>query len=557
MTAHSRSEVGDISLALQDDSSSGATFRDHYRDSNVEDIPRILRAKRPKVQAQGGESYGSATTIDTLPGDVLLEIFYSYQTDQDTDDEFWPTLVPASCRWLRLVHVCRRWRQIVLGSPRRLDLQLLCTHGTPVRTDLGSLPPFPLAIVYGHLQGLTSYDKDNLFAALEHLDRICHVNLSLPSSQLRKAVTKMQESFPALKHLALLSEDKNALVLPDGFLGGTAPCLQRVALGGIIFPTLPTLLSSSSNLVGLKLYDIPRNGYVPPEAMIAYLATLPRLETFYIGFQSATSRPDQILTPPETRTPLPSLISIGFRGASEYLEDLVSRIDSPQLNQIHISYLNQLVEFQVAQPFKFVDRSEDPELSLLGHADVTFTNRLVSLDLYQHLPRPPNRVPIRISILCRGIDWQVSHIAQVLSHRHTILSHLVDLKLEFGEDEDSRVESVDNAEWLHLLRQFSAVQTLRVSRKLAGHVALALEDVTVEMAAEVLPALKSIDLVDQLASSVDKFLAVRRLSGRPVTVNPSERKKGDKRLEDSRSLILEYQQIIHADDREVIEEKII
>ncbi|KAH9167164.1 hypothetical protein EDB89DRAFT_137036 [Lactarius sanguifluus] len=328
----------------------------------------------------------------------------------------------------------------------------------------------------------------------------------------------MQESFPALTHLTLLSEDKNALVFPDGFLGGAAPCLQRVALGGIIFPTIPTLLSSSSNLVDLKLYDIPRNGYISPEATIAYLATLPRLETFYIGFQSATRRPDRRLTPPETRTVLPSLTSIEFRGASEYLEELVSRIDSPQLNKIHISYLNQLADFQVAQSFKFIDRSQGPELTLLEHADVTFTNRSVSLDLYQRPPPSPNRVPIRTSILCQGIDRQVSHIAQVLSHRPTVLSHVVRLELKkSGVDEDRQLESVDNAEWLHLLRQFSAVQTLHVSPELAGHVALALKDITEETVAEVLPALKTICLVGQLTSSVDKFVAVRRLCGRPVT----------------------------------------
>jgi len=53
---------------------------------------------------------------------------------------------------------------------------------------------------------------------------------------------------------------------------------------------------------------------------------------------------------------------------------------------------------------------------------------------------------------------------------------------------------------------------------LAGHVALALEDIAGETVAEVLLSLDSICLVDQPASSVKKFVAARQLSGRPVTV---------------------------------------
>jgi hypothetical protein len=126
---------------------------------------------------------------------------------------------------------------------------------------LAAIPNPRQVWAYGHDQGLTSYDEDNLFAALEHPDRICHVDLSLPSSQLSKAAAEMEEPLPTLKRLRLLSEDGNAPVLPDGFLGGTAPCLQRTAMGGIVFPTLPTLLSSS-DLVSFDFYDIPQNGYV-------------------------------------------------------------------------------------------------------------------------------------------------------------------------------------------------------------------------------------------------------------------------------------------------------
>ena len=69
-----------------------------------------------------------------------------------------------------------------------------------------------------------------------------------------------------------------------------------------------------------------------------------------------------------------------------------------------------------------------------------------------------------------------------------------------------------------LLRQFSAVQTLHASRKLAKSVSLALEDVPQEMVAEVLPSLNLIDFHDQQEISVESFISARQLSGLPVTV---------------------------------------
>ena len=61
------------------------------------------------------------------------------------------------------------------------------------------------------------------------------------------------------------------------------------------------------------------------------------------------------------------------------------------------------------------------------------------------------------------------------------------------------------------------MRTLHVSRRLARHVTLALEGITQEMVADFLPSISLIDLQGQPASSFEKFVAVRGLSGHPVT----------------------------------------
>ena len=75
--------------------------------------------------------------IDVLSDDVLLEIFYFYTI---IDPSFRPdeSKKATAEAWQLLVHACRRWRNLVLGSPRHLNLRLFCTSKTSI-TDTGRL----------------------------------------------------------------------------------------------------------------------------------------------------------------------------------------------------------------------------------------------------------------------------------------------------------------------------------------------------------------------------------------------------------------------------------
>ncbi len=98
--------------------------------------------------------------INSLPGDVLLEIFDRCRIDEVTTSSTLPW------NWHRLAHVCRTWRDIILSSSRHLNLELLCTHGTPVRKYLGYLPALPIVIYFPDY--FSNSDEDNILAALEH-----------------------------------------------------------------------------------------------------------------------------------------------------------------------------------------------------------------------------------------------------------------------------------------------------------------------------------------------------------------------------------------------------
>ena len=197
---------------------------------------------------------------------------------------------------------------------------------------------------------------------------------------------------------------------------------------------------------------------------------------FALYFQLAIPCPDRIRLPPVTRTVLPSLIEFHFQGASKYLDDLVSRIDAPQLDRIYTSYLNQLVDFQVAQLPMFIDRSVGPKLTPSMYARVTFYDHLVTFRTYLHAnDSSPSPSYATTNVFCHDLDWQVSRIAQLVSHFSEIFSNVVRLKLEARDR--IQLEGTDDVEWLHPLHQLPTMQTLHVSRQLAEHVTLALGDI--------------------------------------------------------------------------------
>ncbi|KAF8259417.1 hypothetical protein EI94DRAFT_1027539 [Lactarius quietus] len=261
--------------------------------STASKIPLSSRKKHVTRKARDYSGSYARAPINTLPDDVLLEIFAFCKMDHDA----YGFLFRPVLEWRRLIHVCRRWRYIVFAFPRQLDLQLLCTHGTPVSKNLRHWPALiPLVLeYYGTWEGkksLTPDCEDEVTAALEHPNRVRYVRLPVTGSLLGKVADAMQVPFPVLTHLRLSSRFQAGPALPETFLGGSTPHLRVVHLDGVLFPALPTLLLSATDLVDLKLLNIPHDGYVSPDAMVASLRVLVRLEILSIGFQFPTSHLD-------------------------------------------------------------------------------------------------------------------------------------------------------------------------------------------------------------------------------------------------------------------------
>ncbi len=87
-------------------------------------------------------------------------------------------------------------------------------------------------------------------------------------------------------HLETLDVEDTAPVLPDSFLGGSAPHLRRLWLAGIPypFPGLRRLPLSAPNLVFLSLRRIPHSDSNPLDRALPGQADIPRALSSPLSF---------------------------------------------------------------------------------------------------------------------------------------------------------------------------------------------------------------------------------------------------------------------------------
>ena len=453
-----------------------------------------------------------------LPDDVLLEIFDIYVNKNGHQ-----YLKKEIEEWQTLVHVCRRWRSVVFGSPRRLKLRLYCTSVTPARDTLDLWPSLPLLIQDSYIR-----KDDEILTVLERSDRMVEINLNGPN--LETVLAAMQVPFPELTRLVLCPEDGMESDLPDSFLGGSAPRLQWITLSRIPFPGIPKHLLSSTNLVYL-LFNIPHSGYISPEAIVAVLSTLTSLKSLTLGFESPRSCPDWAnrRLPPPTRSVLPALKYFQFKGVCKYLEDLVAHIDTPRLKRLNISLFNQII-FDTPQFIQFVRRS--PTLKPFEKACVIFRCNVAGLIFSSQTPVYRRLV---MKIPCIELDWQVSSMEQICTLCLPPLFLLEGLFIyEHPYLHPVWKDDIENTLWLELLRPFTGVKNLYLSEKFGSLIIPALQELTGRRTAEVLPILQNIFLEGlqpsgTVQAGVQQFISTRQDASHPMAVSRWDNSEDDKR----------------------------
>ena len=467
------------------------------------------------------DSSGRVLSI-VLDDNSLLHVFYLYRPFWGDEDNLldWKS---NGWWWYALAHVCRRWRNIILGSATYLGLSLLCTYGTPVAEMLAHSPPLPLLVVYAtEDRELTTEDEEGIILALKQHGRVSRVRFNESVTITQKPLVAMDEEYPILEYLYIvgpIKDDSTILRFPETL---QAPHLRVLGLRGFALPMGSPLLTTAVGLVTLHLSMVHPSTYFHPNTLLQWISLMPHLETLKILFELSIPNRDVerqlIHTPIIAPITLPNLHRFHFRGVSSYLEALVHRITTPRLKDLNIEFFNQLT-FSVPRLLQFIIAAENLRL---GSAALSFFDKSVGVEIYPYwfLIGQFDEHPLVIAVNSCHLDWQASSMAQISNSLNQIFSAVEDLFLQHNVHSESFEEhnEVDRNEWRKLLRPFSNVKALRIHMGLVKVLSRCLELEDGELPLELFPELQEITIYGSgdTGNALTSFINSRRNAGRPV-----------------------------------------
>jgi hypothetical protein len=465
-------------------------------------------------------------SIHVLDDDSLLNIFYLYRPFFLGEDENGLYHLQGGRKlwvqgrwWYRLAHVCRRWRNLTLGSASYLGLSLVCTDGTPVENMLAHSPPLPLTVDYRREGGITAEDEEGLLLALEQRHRVRHLRLILPVQTLRKLVMAIDEEYPILEYLILgpPMNDDTALILPETL---QAPNLHHLMLNCFACPIRPRLHPTAAGLVTLCLITMHPPAYVQPNILLQWMSFMPQLETLEISFSFPVPNRDverQLThTPITTHLTLPNLRLFRFRGVSAYLEAVICRITTPRLEKLQIQLFKQIT-FSVPRLTQFMNTAENLRFE---NAEIGFRAKFIFMSFRRF--HEADTFASVVMVDCWHLYWQVSSAAQIcnsLSQVFSAVEHLT-LRHEVHSHSTEEHNDVDRIEWRKLLRSFSSVKTLHVGDGLVEELSRCLRLEDGELPLELLPELQELTYLGSgdAGDTFTSFIDSRQNAGRHVTL---------------------------------------
>jgi hypothetical protein len=417
--------------------------------------------------------------------------------------------------WHKLTQICQRWRSLILSSPSRLNLRVVCTKGTPVEEMFAYFPHLPLDVNYVFQQGekIRPDDERNILLSLQRRHHVRRIRLNAPTLALQNMVIPLGEEFPLLDRLSITSECVFARVtLPKSL---RAPNLRYLILRNVTLQTGTPILTTSKWLVSLTLWDIPTSTHILPEYLVGLLELTPHLRALSVSFRFhisdssvGTSLP-LALEAQKTIIILRCLEQVDFTGDSTYLEGILARIIAPALRKFSIYISDQRSYGALPNLSRFLDATTEFSFRV---ALINFRKDGVTIDSGDMRPHRGSKLPFYLSAWVEPLSWHTASVSNICSAIGPVFSGTEELIFGGYPEEDA-----DCINWHTILRQFSNVKTLKVPDQLVEELSLSLEPDR-EGALGLLPKLQQIVVPRDVEDDFDEFIDSRRIAGHPVNL---------------------------------------
>ena len=252
--------------------------------------------------------------------------------------------------------------------------------------------------------------------------------------------------------------------------------------------------------------------------MATCLSAMPKLKQFWLGSRSRESIPSQPnywrLPPPPTPVVLTSLTEFGFKGASEYMEDLLPRINAPLIHNVSICLFYPLI-FDTPQLYNFLSRTQIFE-SCSGTVVSFYDDELYFRHGHQFSPSITGVTSSRL----------LSSLVQICSLSFPPICTLKRLDVRLNRwsaphyPGDTDMEYVRRLDFFH---PFTALKYLCLDKNAARRIVPGLRHshLAPEGATQMLPVLQSLFINEHsypLQEAIEEFVTARQLSSLPVAV---------------------------------------
>ena len=210
------------------------------------------------------------------------------------------------------------------------------------------------------------------------------------------------------------------------------------------------------------------------------------------------------------------------RGNDEYVEDLMARIDAPQLDSLKLFLFDPPVVLDAPKLAQFIGRT--PRFKALNELHVLFDDRGIFILLPWTLRRG-----LQVGVLCAPTR-QLSVLVELCHGTSSFLRTLIPRvkRLCILESRSPLLywrESIESSKWLELLHPFTAVNDLYLSQEFAPYIVPVLLWFVEEGMTELLPALQNLFSEKLLPSpgpvegSTRQFTAAHQPSGHRIAVS--------------------------------------